>query len=59
MMVFKRKQIVILALILMIVVAGYLQYSYRQGSTSANTEGKLGEAVYVDNEIENDRTGWN
>ncbi len=52
-MVFKRKQIVILALILMIVVAGYLQYSYRQGSNSANTEGKLGEAVYVDNEIEN------
>lgn len=53
-MVFKRKQIVILALILMIVVAGYLQYSYRQGSTSANSEGKLGEAVYVDNEIQND-----
>jgi stage III sporulation protein AH len=54
MMVFKRKQIVILALILMIVVAGYLQYSYRQGSTSADTEGKLGEAVYVDNEIDNE-----
>jgi stage III sporulation protein AH len=54
MMVFKRKQIVILALILMIVVAGYLQYSYRQGSTSADVEGKLGEAVYVDNEIDNE-----
>jgi stage III sporulation protein AH len=53
MMVFKRKQIVILALILMIVVAGYLQYSYRQGSTSAEMDGKLGEAVYVDNEIDN------
>ena len=53
MMIFKRKQIVILALILMIVVAGYLQYSYRQGSTSAGTEGKLGDAVYVDNEIDN------
>jgi len=53
MMVFKRKQIVILALVLMIVVAGYLQYSYRQGSTSANTDGTLGEAVYVDNEIAN------
>lgn len=52
-MVFKRKQIVILALILMIVVAGYLQYSYRQGSTSADMDGKLGEAVYVDNEIDN------
>jgi len=54
MMVFKRKQIVILALILMIVVAGYLQYSYRQGSTSADMDGKLGEAVYVDNEISNE-----
>jgi stage III sporulation protein AH len=54
MMVFKRKQIVILALILMIVVAGYLQYSYKQGSSSANKEtGKLGEAVYVDNQVEN------
>ena len=53
-MVFKRKQIVILALILMIVVAGYLQYSYRQGSTSADMGGKLGEAVYVDNEIDNE-----
>lgn len=51
-MVFKRKQIVILALILMIVVAGYLQYSYKQGSTSADTA-KLGDAVYVDNQIEN------
>jgi stage III sporulation protein AH len=54
MMVFKRKQIVILALILLIVVAGYLQYSYRQRSTSADAEGKLGEAVYVDNEIYNE-----
>lgn len=54
MMVFKRKQIVILALVLMIVVAGYLQYSYRQGSASTDVEGKLGEAVYVDNEIYNE-----
>lgn len=51
-MVFKRKQIIILALILVIVVAGYLQYSYRQGSTSADLDG-LGEAVYVDSEIDN------
>ncbi len=54
MMVFKRKQIVVLALILMIVVAGYLQYSYRQSSTSADINGKLGEAVYVDSEIDNE-----
>lgn len=53
-MVFKRKQIVILALILMIVVAGYLQYSYKQGSTSVDKEAaRTGEAVYVDNEIQN------
>ncbi len=51
-MVFKRKQIIILALILVIVVAGYLQYSYKRGSTSADLDG-LGEAVYVDSEIEN------
>ncbi|NMA35095.1 MAG: SpoIIIAH-like family protein [Clostridiaceae bacterium] len=54
MMVLKRKQIVILALILLIVVAGYLQYSYRQGNTSADSEGRLGEALYVDNEIYNE-----
>ena len=54
MMVFKRKQIVILALILLIVVAGYLQYSYKQEGTLADNEGKLGEAVYVDNEIYNE-----
>ena len=53
-MVLKRKQIVILALILLIVVAGYLQYSYRQGSTSADSEGRLGEALYVDSDIYND-----
>ena len=52
MVVFKRKQIVVLALILMIVVAGYLQYSYKQGSTSAGKDnGKLGEAVYVDSQL--------
>ena len=54
MMVFKRKQIVVLALVLMIVVAGYLQYSYKKSSVAANDKEnvKLGEAVYVDN-IEN------
>jgi stage III sporulation protein AH len=53
MMVFKRKQIVILALILMIVVAGYLQYSYKQGSDSNANASKPGDAVYVDNQIDN------
>lgn len=51
MMVLKRKQIVVLSLVLMIVVAGYLQYTYRQSSISISEKenGKLGEAVYVDN----------
>jgi stage III sporulation protein AH len=53
MMVFKRKQIVVLSLVLMILVAGYLQYSYKKSSVSVTgTENdKLGEAVYVDNEF--------
>ena len=49
MMVFKRKQIVVLSLVLMIVVAGYIQYNYKKSSiaTSGKDSGKLGEAVYV------------
>ena len=35
-MVFKRKQVVVLSLILMIIVAGVLQYSYNKSSTSVN-----------------------
>lgn len=55
MMVFKRKQIVILSLVLMIVVAGYLQYSYKKSSISVNGKetGKLGDAVYVDSQDSN------
>ena len=50
-MVFKRNQIVVLSLVLMIVVAGYLQYSYKQSSLSASNKdnSKIGEAVWVDN----------
>lgn len=50
MMVFKRKQIVVLALVLMILAAGYLQYNYRQSSISISEKDneKLGQAVYVD-----------
>ncbi|HHW48574.1 MAG TPA: SpoIIIAH-like family protein [Clostridiaceae bacterium] len=48
----KRKQIVVLALVLMIVVAGYLQYSYKKSSDSVGSageedKGKIGESVYV------------
>jgi stage III sporulation protein AH len=52
MMVFKRKQIVVLSLVLMIVVAGYLQYTYKKSSSSATADKdntKVGEAVYVGN----------
>jgi len=48
MMVLRRKQIVVLALVMMIIIAGYLQYSYRKGDAS-NDQGRLGEAVYVNN----------
>lgn len=52
MVVLKRKQIVVLALVLMIVIAGYLQYNYRKGDTAATKDenDRLGEAVYVDND---------
>lgn len=51
-MAFRRKQIVVLSLVLMIVVAGYLQYSYKKSSSSPlsdNSSGKSGDAVYVGN----------
>ena len=53
MMVFKRKQIVVLSLVLMIVIAGYLQYTFKKdgsASVAGNENSKLGEAVYVDNQ---------
>lgn len=51
MMVFKRKQIVALSLVVMIIIAGYLQYTYNKSSTaSSKSDSKLGEAVYVDND---------
>ncbi|HHV28602.1 SpoIIIAH-like family protein [Acetivibrio mesophilus] len=61
MMVLKRKQIVVLSLVLMIVVAGYLQYSYNKSGVSVSDSddiavsqsddetARLGEALYVDN----------
>lgn len=59
MMVFKRKQIVVLSLVLMIVIAGYLQYSYKKSSIlvseiAESDSPRLGEAVYVDNSGEFD-----
>ena len=59
MMVFKRKQIVVLSLVLMFVVAGYLQHSYNKNGVSQrdpdympiadldDESTSLGEALYV------------
>ena len=58
-MLFQKKQIAVLSLVILIVIAGYLQYSYKKSSTASNDSesGKLGEAVYVDNNLaEEDRT---
>ncbi|NMB96559.1 MAG: SpoIIIAH-like family protein [Clostridiaceae bacterium] len=51
MKIFKKRQIVALSLVILIVVAGYLQYTYNNsGFSKADEEaGRLGEAVYVDN----------
>ncbi len=56
MMVFKRRQVVVLSLILLIIVAGYLQYSYKKSSSAVSDRdsGRMGEAVYVDN-MENEQ----
>jgi stage III sporulation protein AH len=47
----KRKQIVVLSLVIMVVIAGYIQYSYKKSSVSTmdKDSGKVGEAVFVDN----------
>ena len=47
----KRKQIIVLSLVLMLVVAGYLQYSYNKTSLKFTEEdsAQVGDAVYVDN----------
>jgi len=49
--IFKKRQIEALSLVILIVVAGYLQYTYNNsGFSKADEEaGRLGEAVYVDN----------
>lgn len=46
----KRKQIVVISLVLMILIAGYVQYTYKRSSvaTADKDTGKLGEAVFVD-----------
>ncbi len=58
MTVIKRNQIIVLALAVMIVAAGYLNYSYQEGGNpfaeeiTGNIGGKLGEATFVDGEID-------
>jgi stage III sporulation protein AH len=47
----KRKQIIVLSLVLMLVIAGYLQYSYNKSSQfSEQDSAQIGDAVYVDNQ---------
>lgn len=50
MMFLKRNQIVVFSLVMVIVVASYLQYSSKNVSWTTSKEGgeKFGEAVYVD-----------
>lgn len=46
----KRKQIIVLSLVLMLVIAGYLQYSYNRSSQfSEEDSAQIGDAVYVEN----------
>ncbi len=44
----QRKQIVVLSLVLMLVIAGYLQISYNQHYSTAEDPAQSGDAVYVD-----------
>lgn len=47
----KRKQIIVLSLVLMLVIAGYLQYSYNKSSQfSEEDSAQIGDAVYVENQ---------
>ncbi len=52
MRILKRKQIVVLSLVIMILAAGYLQYTYRASSISISDRenGQLGGAVYVEDD---------
>jgi stage III sporulation protein AH len=47
----KRKQIIVLSLVLMLVIAGYLQYHYNKTATQfSEDDSQIGNAVYVDNQ---------
>jgi len=54
----KRKQIIVLSLVLMLVIAGYLQYSYNKSSQfSEEDSAQIGDAVYVEShEVSGDET---
>ncbi|PYG86816.1 stage III sporulation protein AH [Ruminiclostridium sufflavum DSM 19573] len=45
----QRKQIVVLSLVLMLVIAGYLQISYNSQFSAAEDPAQSGDVVYVDN----------
>lgn len=58
----KKRQIVVVSLVLMIIAAGYLNYSYRKNAEGslfplAKQNSKLGEPVYVENGQNNIQDG--
>ncbi|ACL76257.1 SpoIIIAH-like family protein [Ruminiclostridium cellulolyticum] len=56
----KRKQIIVLSLVLMLVIAGYLQYNYNKTSQySEDDSAQIGDAVYVDNQDASDKENIN
>lgn len=59
MIVLKRRQIVVLSLVLVVIVAGYLQYSYNGSGMLVDGKEKIGEAVYVENNANQEATSQN
>jgi len=54
MLVFKRRQVVALLLVVMVIVAGYLQYNYKESSISTGLNDNINtdDAVYVNKKVE-------
>lgn len=55
----KKRQIIVVSLVLMIIAAGYLNYSYRKNTEGglfplAKHDSKIGNPVYVENNIQNE-----
>lgn len=58
MLVFKRKQIVVLSMLLLIIVAGVIQYNIKQSSVAVSGDDqKIGDTVYVENDTKDGKPG--